>query len=100
MRGGAILAVHDTGRASLPTRSSACSRPFSQVRRPITRRYGGTGLGLSICRELAALMGSVASNSAPGYGSAFWADLPLVTATPPAAPAEAMRSRRCRAGAC
>ena len=86
MRGGAIrLAVHDTGPGIAPTRSSACSRPFSQADDSITRRYGGTGLGLSICRELAALMGgSVGVNSAPGYGSAFWADLPLAAATPPA----------------
>ncbi len=89
MRGGAIrLAVHDTGPGIDADTQQRLFTPFSQADDSITRRYGGTGLGLSICRELAALMGgSVGVNSAPGYGSAFWADLPLPEATlPPPAP--------------
>lgn len=87
------LAVHDTGPGIDADTQQRLFTPFSQADDSITRRYGGTGLGLSICRELASLMGgSVGVNSAPGYGSAFWADLPLpaAKAPPPAAPGDAL----------
>ena len=75
------LAVHDTGPGIDAETQQRLFEPFSQADDSTTRRYGGTGLGLSICRELAQLMGgSVGVNSAPGYGSAFWADLPLPAA--------------------
>jgi len=82
VRGDKIrLAVHDTGPGIDADTQQRLFEPFSQADDSTTRRYGGTGLGLSICRELAQLMGgSVGINSAPGYGSAFWADLPLPAA--------------------
>ena len=81
------LAVHDTGPGIDADTQQRLFEPFSQADDSTTRRYGGTGLGLSICRELAQLMGgSVGVNSAPGYGSAFWADLPLPAATASPAP--------------
>jgi len=87
VRGDKIrLAVHDTGPGIDADTQQRLFEPFSQADDSTTRRYGGTGLGLSICRELAQLMGgSVGINSAPGYGSAFWADLPLpaAMASPP-----------------
>jgi PAS domain S-box-containing protein len=77
------LAVHDTGPGIDAETQQRLFEPFSQADDSTTRRYGGTGLGLSICRELARLMGgSVGVNSAPGYGSAFWADLPLPACSP------------------
>ena len=89
MRGGAIrLAVHDTGpgicrHAAAPVHALLAGRRLDHA--PLRRHRPG----LSICRELAALMGgSVGVNSAPATAAPFWADLPLATATPPAALSE------------
>jgi len=77
--GGVLrLAVTDTGSGVDPETQIRLFRPFSQGDSSTTRRYGGTGLGLSICRELARLMGGdVGMQSRPGFGSTFWARLPL-----------------------
>jgi PAS domain S-box-containing protein len=80
---GLRLAVSDTGPGVPLETQSRLFTPFSQGDSSTTRRFGGTGLGLSICRELAQLMGgTVGVESTPGYGSSFWAVLPLPSSAP------------------
>jgi CheY-like chemotaxis protein len=81
--GGLRLAVSDTGPGVPLETQERLFTPFSQGDSSTTRRFGGTGLGLSICRDLAQLMGgSVGVQSTPGYGSTFWAELPLPRTAP------------------
>ncbi|MEP7102914.1 MAG: PAS domain S-box protein [Burkholderiales bacterium] len=81
--GSVRLAVSDTGPGVPLEMQTRLFTPFSQGDSSTTRRFGGTGLGLSICRELAQLMGgTVGVQSTPGYGSTFWAELPLPSTAP------------------
>ena len=71
--------VRDTGVGIEPEAQGRLFTPFTQADASMTRRFGGTGLGLSIVRHLAELMdGWVAVQSAPGVGSEFSVELPLV----------------------
>jgi signal transduction histidine kinase/AmiR/NasT family two-component response regulator len=84
--GGQRFTVRDTGIGFDPSKRETLFQRFQQADGTITRKFGGTGLGLSISQQLAQMMGGVlACDSVPGQGSAFWLDIDLPAADPPAA---------------
>ena len=73
------ISVTDHGPGIPDDMQDTVFQKFRQVDATHTRRAGGTGLGLAICRELADLLGcAVGLVSAPGRGSTFWVEVPLV----------------------
>ncbi len=84
---GLRVSVRDTGAGIAPSDLERLFEPFAQADSTTTRRYGGTGLGLSISRQLAHLLGgTLTATSAPGEGSTFSLDLPLVEVAGPVVP--------------
>ncbi|WP_444984790.1 ATP-binding protein [Halomonas mongoliensis] len=76
--GSVRFLIRDTG-CGIPEQSrEALFKPFSQVDRGISRRYGGSGLGLAICARLISSMGGqIDVESHAGLGSLFWFEVPL-----------------------
>jgi signal transduction histidine kinase len=73
------ISVTDHGPGIPADMQDTVFEKFRQVDATHTRRAGGTGLGLAICRELADLLEcGVGLVSAPGRGSTFWVEVPLV----------------------
>ncbi|MBT9558155.1 MAG: CHASE domain-containing protein [Myxococcales bacterium] len=73
------FAVVDTGPGIDPGQLSKIFQPFTQADDSTTRKFGGTGLGLSISKELARLLGGdLYAVGAPGIGSTFVLELPVV----------------------
>jgi heavy metal sensor kinase len=78
--GKAILEVADNGIGIPPEALPRVFERFYRVDQARSRERGGAGLGLSIVKSIcAAHQGRVVVTSAPGQGSTFRVELPLVS---------------------
>jgi signal transduction histidine kinase len=67
---GIVFEVRDTGIGIQPEDLERVMRPFEQVERTLSRRYGGTGLGLHFAKKIAELHGgTIALESAVDKGT-------------------------------
>ncbi len=74
------IAVRDTGIGIPADQHDRVFKPFVQAHDRHSRQMGGAGLGLSICQDLVTGMGGrLQLRSAPGEGSCFEVQLPVVT---------------------
>ncbi|HUF28301.1 MAG TPA: ATP-binding protein [Gemmatimonadaceae bacterium] len=75
------VAITDEGPGITEEQKAQLFVRFQQLEQANTRRRGGTGLGLAISRSLVEQQGGrIGVDSAPGRGSTFWFELPLVPA--------------------
>lgn len=82
--GGRVrLRVSDGGRGIPPAELAQLFQPFARTGRLGTEGEGTVGLGLYICRSIVEGHGGrITADSAPGRGSTFTVDLPLVASSP------------------
>ncbi|MFN3374244.1 MAG: sensor histidine kinase, partial [Chloroflexus sp.] len=73
------ICVKDTGIGIAPADQERIFEEFQRVRQLNGQKVHGIGLGLAICRRLITYMGGkIGVESAPGEGSTFFCDLPVV----------------------
>jgi CheY-like chemotaxis protein/HPt (histidine-containing phosphotransfer) domain-containing protein len=83
------IAVRDTGEGIAPEDQVKIFDRFVRGQDHAVSSEPGVGLGLSTCKSLAELHGgAIGCESQPGKGSLFWAELPVASADPAAAPAQ------------
>lgn len=81
--GRARLRVSDDGRGIPTAELTQLFQPFARTGRLGTEGEGTVGLGLYICRSIVEGHGGrITADSAPGRGSTFTVDLPLVASSP------------------
>ena len=74
-----FITVSDTGIGIQSDKLDYIFEKFTQADSSINRKYGGTGLGLAITRTLVEMMdGNISVTSAPGQGTTFKVQLPLL----------------------
>nr|WP_067294853.1 CHASE domain-containing protein [Marinobacterium profundum] len=78
--GGLRISVADSGSGIPQEFQAQVFERFTQADSSDTRRLGGTGLGLAITRAIVERHGGrISFDTAPGQGTVFHVDLPVVT---------------------
>jgi PAS domain S-box-containing protein len=76
--------VRDTGVGVPPEKREEIFKEFMQADSSHARKFGGTGLGLAISKKLVhAMGGQIGVDAAPGGGSIFWWELPVIALREP-----------------